>query len=101
MYLRRPAFPSVWVPLSVSLSGSPPPHSEWLPRSSELSFRLASLPAYPEPAPLDDPPYVTAVLESGEELEYAICGGKELGVSPAQRPVGFRCVAVSQPFFSQ
>lgn len=48
--------------------------------SPELTFHLADLPEYPEPAGVDDPPYLAAFMESAAELEYTFCGRKELGV---------------------
>eukprot|EP00668_Euglena_longa_P008868 GGOE01010679.1.p1 GENE.GGOE01010679.1~~GGOE01010679.1.p1 ORF type:complete len:806 (-),score=125.63 GGOE01010679.1:381-2798(-) len=50
-----------------------------IPWSDHLSINLAALPVYPEPPTIGDPPYVSAILNNGGELEYTICGGKELG----------------------
>eukprot|EP00667_Euglena_gracilis_P001948 EG_transcript_1949 len=47
--------------------------------SAQLDVNLAALPPVPEPLSVDDPPYLSAFMESDAELEYTICCGKELG----------------------
>eukprot|EP00668_Euglena_longa_P022737 GGOE01028320.1.p1 GENE.GGOE01028320.1~~GGOE01028320.1.p1 ORF type:complete len:809 (-),score=209.56 GGOE01028320.1:402-2828(-) len=70
--------------------------------SAQCSFNLAALPVHPEPLTVDDPPYLLAFVESGAELEYTICGGRELGrgafgrVYKAVHPLGGWFMAIKE-----
>eukprot|EP00667_Euglena_gracilis_P002390 EG_transcript_2390 len=48
---------------------------------ANLNLNLTSLPAYPEPPDADDPPYI----DTGQELKYRVCCGKELGRGASSR----------------
>eukprot|EP00668_Euglena_longa_P022774 GGOE01028357.1.p1 GENE.GGOE01028357.1~~GGOE01028357.1.p1 ORF type:complete len:833 (-),score=143.08 GGOE01028357.1:354-2852(-) len=81
-----PATEPLWVPHAVAFDpvGSPlttdPSSMDILSfGSDQLTFELATLPPHPDPLTVDDPPYLSAFLESGAALEYTVCRGKVLG----------------------
>eukprot|EP00667_Euglena_gracilis_P006829 EG_transcript_6894 len=60
-------------PITFSPSDGSPSFS-----SASRTIDLAALPPRPEP-PVEDSPYLASAAESGTQVEYTVCGGKELG----------------------